>query len=61
MNTYHIQFNGRTTGAIGRCYGNYRIVDAPDKDAAILKLYDDFEHITNIRFLKQSNEQEATE
>ena len=46
MKTYEIQFIGRTVGAIGKFYPIRAQVFAADAEAAKLKLYDRFEHIT---------------
>ena len=53
MKTFKIQFNGRKAGAQGITYPIYKIVlDAENEDKAILSLYDEYEHITNIKILK---------
>ena len=52
MKTFRIMFNGRETGAIGTTYPIYKILDAENKEKAILSLYDEYEHIINIKFIK---------
>ena len=52
METFRIIFNGRKTGAIGITYPIYKILDAENKEKAILSLYDEYEHIMNIKFIK---------
>jgi hypothetical protein len=42
---YRITFQGRKRGAIGVFYEITETVEAPDADAAVLKLYDTWEHI----------------
>lgn len=45
MKTYRITFSGRKIGAIGT-FSTYRdTVEAENEEAAILKLYDTYEHI----------------
>ena len=51
MKTYYIEFTGRKTGALGVTYHNIATRTAENEDAAILALYDEFEHIT-VRFIK---------
>lgn len=46
MPTYQIRFSGRKLGALGVVSTFYERVEAPDKDAAVLKLYDKYEHIS---------------
>jgi hypothetical protein len=46
MNTYEIKFHGRTKNAIGITYWITDTVEAEDEKAAILKLYDKYEHIS---------------
>jgi len=45
MNTYKISFTGRLTGSIGKVYRITDTVQATDEKAAILALYDKYEHI----------------
>lgn len=45
MNTYTIRFHGRTKNAIGICYYITATVQADTEGLAILKLYDEYEHI----------------
>lgn len=45
MNTYRITFSGREIGAIGIMLIFRETVRAESEEAAILKLYDRFEHI----------------
>ena len=52
MKTFRIMFNGRKSGAIGITYPIYKILDSENKEKAILSLYDEYEHITNIKFIK---------
>jgi hypothetical protein len=47
--TYKIHFIGRKNGAIGITYHNYVTVEAETPEAAILKLYDTYEHIRVIK------------
>ena len=46
MPKFRIQFIGRERGAIGIRYATEKTVEAPDADAAVLKLYDTHEHIS---------------
>ena len=51
MKTFTIQFSGRKAGAIG-IFGNFEeTVEANNKDEAILKLYDVYEHITILKIV----------
>ncbi len=45
MSTYHFDFIGREVNAIGITYPISAAVRAENYDAAVLKLYDKFEHI----------------
>ena len=45
MKTYTITFTGRKIGAIGTTYEITEHVTAESQDAAILKLYEDYDHI----------------
>ena len=45
MKTYFIQFRGRKNNAIGVTYPIVETVTAKNKGAAILSLYDSYEHI----------------
>jgi len=47
MNLYTIRFTGRRVGAIGIFYTITAQRRAKDKDAAVLALYDEYEHIHN--------------
>jgi len=46
MNNYKITFNGREKNAIGITYEITATVEAEDEQAALLKLYDKYEHIS---------------
>jgi hypothetical protein len=50
MKTYNVQFNGRTKGAIGVTYWISAVVVAENEEAANLKLYEKWEHISFARF-----------
>ena len=45
---FSCSFTGRNVGAIGICHEVVTYVDAPDIKAAELKLYDEFEHISDL-------------
>lgn len=45
MKKFQIKFIGRTKGAIGIVYPIVVTVEAEDKQQALLKLYDSYEHI----------------
>ena len=47
MNTYHFDFTGREATAIGITYPISTEVQADTYDAAVLKLYDRWDHIRN--------------
>ena len=49
MRKYQIQFIGREVGAIGIRYQIFETVEAVDQDAAILKLYEKYEHIKPLK------------
>ena len=55
MKTYSINFIGRLVNAIGTTYPCHLEVEAEDKGAAVLKLYDTHDHIlvTNIREIER--------
>ena len=46
---YTINFNGRKNGALGITYPITDYRTAKTRDKAILALYDDYEHISNVR------------
>ena len=48
MKTFKISFTGRKNGAIGIFYRITEKVKAESKESAINKLYEKYEHITNI-------------
>ena len=52
LNTYKISFTGRLKGAIGIFYPITDKVQATDEKAAILALYDKYEHISNPKVKK---------
>lgn len=58
---YHARFHGRTKGAIGFFYPLNAFVEADTADAAHLKLYDTFEHITLLRLTPQPEQPEQTD
>jgi hypothetical protein len=43
---FKIEFNGRPRGAIGVNWDHQVEVEASDKDAAVLKLYESYDHVT---------------
>lgn len=45
---YDISFNGREVGAIGIMYRCYVRVEADDAKAALLKVYDTHEHLSDV-------------
>lgn len=45
MNTYRIRFDGRKVGAIGIFYPIAATRQGENEEAAILALYDEYEHI----------------
>ena len=51
MYKFTIEFYGRTKGAIGIFYTIRDSVEAETKDEAILKLYDKYEHIQQVKFI----------
>ena len=48
MKKYKAIFRGREAGAIGIFYSIYAEVEAENKKAAELKLYEKYEHITRL-------------
>lgn len=46
MKNYKITFTGRLSKAIGKTSTHRQTVKAESQEAAVLKLYDRFEHIT---------------
>lgn len=46
MKTFKISFTGRKLGAIGKFYSFAEKVQAENEEAAILKLYDNYEHLS---------------
>ena len=50
MKKYGIRFNGRENRAIGEFYTIEETVSANTREEAINKLYDKYEHITQIKF-----------
>lgn len=48
MKTYQVRFYGRKVGAIGIFYWIADTVQAENEKAAELKLYDMYEHITQL-------------
>jgi len=46
MTKFQIKFRGRLKGAIGIFEDFTETVEASDRDAAVLKLYDKYEHIS---------------
>lgn len=55
MKTYHFDFIGRENGAIGIRYAISEQVQADDYDAAVLRLYDRYEHISVRHFTAWEN------
>ena len=51
MYKFTIEFYGRTKNAIGIFYTIWDSVEAETKDEAILKLYDKYEHIQQVKFI----------
>jgi hypothetical protein len=51
MKTYKLRFLGRNKGAIGTIYKITTEVEANSLDGAVLKLYDQFEHISLVERL----------
>jgi len=47
MKKYWIRFTGRIATSIGITYPIQEIVEANDPDAALLKLYETYDHISN--------------
>jgi hypothetical protein len=52
MQTFHLSFTARLVGAIGSFQSFTEMVKAESFEAAKLALYDKYEHISNIKFLK---------
>jgi hypothetical protein len=48
---YKVLFNGRTVGAIGKIYDIKTTVKAFSRDLAKQELYNNYEHITGLKFL----------
>lgn len=48
MNKYRIIFIARLRGSLGHFV---ELIEAPDPDAALLRLYDKYDHVTNIGLL----------
>jgi len=57
MKTYIINFHGRESGAIGTFSSYTETIEAPSKQAAILRLYEKYEHIrtNSIQIITKSN------
>lgn len=53
MTLYKIQFVGRRIGAIGITYVHTVTVEAETQEQAISKLYETYDHISAIIFLKE--------
>jgi len=51
MKIFKLSFIGRLKGAIGITYKIHETVKAENLEAAKLKLYDKYEHITQIKVL----------
>jgi hypothetical protein len=49
MPTFKIIFVGRLAGALGVRYQCFSTIEADTRTQAITKLYDDYEHVSNIR------------
>lgn len=52
MNTYEITFNGRVNGSQGVITNKTTTVKAENKQRAELKLYEKYEHISNLKIEK---------
>jgi hypothetical protein len=52
VNTYHLGFYGRNTGALGVTFLRYKEVKSTCFDAAVVSLYESFELISHIKELK---------
>lgn len=50
MLKYSVTFFGRTLGAIGICYMITDTVEAENKEAALLKLYDKYDTVSGAKF-----------
>lgn len=50
MKTYYVSFTGRLKNALGICYHISDTVQAVDEQAALLALYDKYEHISFPKF-----------
>jgi len=48
MLKYQAKFTGRTINAIGKTYKIIDTVEAENEESARLKLYDKYEHISNL-------------
>ena len=56
MTKYLATFIGRKVGAIGIRYQISVMVEAANKEAAELRLYDSYEHISNLELKEQEEE-----
>ena len=54
MNTYKINFTGRTNGSIGKTYPIAETVKAENEENATIKLYDKYEHIDVYQITKEN-------
>ena len=52
MYKFTIKFYGGTKGSIGAFYTIHDYVEAETKEDAILKLYDKYEHIQQVKFIE---------
>ncbi len=50
MKTYNVKFHGRTKNALGICYWIEATVQAVDEKAALIALYDKYEHVSSAQF-----------
>ena len=56
---FYIEFYGRENGAIGIRSHYARTVEADSRDAAILKLYENFEHISVLKIEETGGDHES--
>ena len=48
MKKFKLSFTGREISAIGKTYRIHATIEAETQQAAILKLYEKYDHVTNL-------------
>ena len=58
MNRYRVLAWGRKKGAIGIMGAIVADITAENEEAARLKMYDDYEHLTHVRIIRRSDKEQ---